>query len=102
MPPSHRSRRYRVIESEGFDSDWKTGLSEGWINPMVDPVTLNFIKEALAHSPRAPVAIPGWPDNMRAIDFPRSARHPIGRLRIRYEIDEDDSEVHLLGIRNVN
>lgn len=102
MPPFHRGVGYRVIESHGFDADWKTGLLEGWINPMVDPVTLMAIKETLAHSPRAPVAIPGWPDNVRAIDFPRSATHPMGRLRISYEIVEDDSEVHLLSVQNIN
>lgn len=102
MSPSHRGRRYLVIESEDFDADWKTGLLEGWINPMTDPVTLVAIKDALAHSPWAPRAIPSWPVNVRAIDFPRSAIHPIGRLRISYEIVEDDSEVHLLSVRNIN
>ena len=90
------------MESDEFDADWKRGTSEGWINPMTDSVTLAAIKEAIAHSPWAPGAVPGWPENMRAIDFPRSAIHPLGRLRVAYEIVEDDGEVHLLSVRNVN
>ncbi len=102
MSPSHRGRRYLVIELDDFDAGWKSGVLEGWINPMTDPVTLVAIKEAIAYSPWAPRAIPGWPDNMRAIDFPRSAIHPFGRVRISYEIVEDDGEVHLLGVRSIN
>ena len=102
MSPSHRGRRYLVIELDDFDADWKNGVSEGWINPMTDPVTLVAIKEAIAYSAWAPRAVPGWPDNMRAVDFPRSAINPVGRLRISYEIVEDDGEVHLLNVRNIN
>ena len=102
MSPSHRGRRYLVIELDDFDADWKRGTSEGWINPMTDPVTLVEIKEAVAVSPWAPRVVLGWPDNMRAIDFPRSAIHPFGRLRITYEIVEDDGEVHLLSVRNIS
>ena len=102
MSPSHRGRRYVVIEFDDFDSDWKRGTSEGWINSMTDPVTLAAFKETLAYSPWAPRAVPGWPDNMRAIDFPRSATQPAGRLRITYEIVEDDGEVHLLSVRDIS
>ena len=102
MSPSPRGRRYVVVESDDFDADWERGISEGWINPMADPVTLTVIKEALAYSPWAPSVVPAWPDNMRAIDFPRSAVHPFGRLRITYEIVEDDGEVHLVSVRNIS
>ena len=101
MSPSHRGRRYLVVEFDDFDADWKRGTSEGWINPMTDPVTLAAIKEAVAYSPWAATTVPGWPENMRAIDFPRSATHPLGRLRITYEIVEDDGEVHLLRVRDI-
>lgn len=102
MSPSHRGRRYSVITCDEFDADWERGTSDGWINPMADPVTLAAIQEALAYSPWAPRAVPGWPDNMRAIDFPRSAMHPSGRLRVTYEIVEDDGEVRLRSVREVN
>ena len=68
---------------------------------MADPLTLDAIKRSLIQLPWAPERIPEWSDNTRAIDFPRSARDPIGRLRIRYEIIEDDREVRLLGIRTI-
>ena len=96
-----RGRRYTVIHSDLFESDWTLGIRDGWINPMADPQTLDTIKRFLAQSPWAPRPVPEWPDNMRAIDFPRSARNPIGRLRIRYEIVEDDQEVILLSVASI-
>ena len=101
MPPPSQRRQYRVVESDDFESDWRLGIREGWINLMTDPITLDAIKRFLIQSPWAPSRIPEWSDNMRAIDFPRSARVPIGRLRIRYEIIEDDREVSLLSIRPI-
>ena len=98
MSPPDRRRRYTVMQSDLFDSDWRLGIREGWINPMADPSTLDYIKGFLAQSPWAPRRIAEWSDNMRAIDFPRSARDPVGKLRIRYEIIEDDQEVSLLSI----
>lgn len=43
--------RYRVEQSEEFNRDWEKGVSEGWINPMADPVTLMKIKEILSYRP---------------------------------------------------
>ncbi len=65
---------------------------------MADPTTLATIKEVLANSPWKPPAMVGWANNIRAIYFLRSVREPVGRLRIRYEIVEDDSEVRLLDV----
>lgn len=65
---------------------------------MADPQTLDTIEWFLAQSPWAPRPLPEWSENIRAIDFPRSARDPVARLRIRYEIIEDDQEVVLLSI----
>lgn len=68
---------------------------------MADQVPLGSIEEFLAEKPWIVSFVPGVPENVRAIDFPRSAREPSGRLRILYEIVEDDREVRLLGIERV-
>jgi len=46
--------------------------------------------------------VPGEPDNVRRIGFPRSAANRHGRIEIRYEIIEDDVTVWLLGVRRVS
>ncbi len=101
MPPGGR-RRYIVAERESFNSDWRRGVAEGWINPMTDAVVLQAIIESLSRSPHASQPIPGWPFNVRTIRFPRSARYEQGRVEIQYEILEDDGRVWLEGIRHVN
>ena len=93
---------YQVSEREGFNADWERGLAEGWINSMADHVTLQAIKEHLAQSPKAAEPIQGWPENVRIIGFPRSARHESGRLTIEYEIIEDDGIVWLDSIYPVS
>ncbi len=90
--------RYAVIETVDFAEDWSRGGAEGWINPIADSVTLRVIKEALERAPWGPSAADGWADNIRAVSFPMSARNPFGRVRIRYEVVEDDREVRLLGV----
>ena len=90
--------RYAVIETVDFAEDWSRGVAEGWINPMADSVTLRVIKEALERAPWGPSAADGWADNIRAVSFPMSARNPFGRVRIRYEVVEDDREVRLLAV----
>ena len=65
---------------------------------MADSVTLRVIKEALERAPWGPSAADGWADNIRAVSFPMSARNPFGRVRIRYEVVEDDREVRLLAV----
>lgn len=95
MAPPGGRRRYIVAERESFNSDWRRGVAEGWINPMTDPTVLNTIIEHLSLSPRAARQVSGWPDSIRVIRFPRSAVHEHGRLEIRYEIIEDDRTVWL-------
>ena len=89
---------YAVIETHDFAEDWSRGVDEGWINPMADPLMLGAIKQALERAPWGPPTADGWADNIRAINFPMSARNPFGRLRILYEVVEDDREVRLLGV----
>ena len=101
MSQPNQGGRYSVIETDNFAADWMRGCNEGWINPMADPTTLITIKETLAFSPWKPPAMIGWANNIRAIYFPRSVREPVGRLRVRYEIVEDDREVRLLGVDQI-
>ena len=101
MPLPYRGKRYIVSDRETFQNDWQRGVMEGWINPMTDPTVLGTIREHLAGSPGAAPQIPGLPDNVRVIRFPRSAVHENGRLEIRYEIVEDDGRVWLTAIRPV-
>lgn len=98
MSQPHTGGGYTVIETDNFVADWTRGCAEGWINPMADPVALATIKEVLANSPWKPPATVGWANNIRAIYFPRSVREPAGRLRIRYEVVEDDREVQILDV----
>ncbi len=97
-----RGRRYIVSERATFRSDWQRGVAEGWITPIADAVVLAAIRERRSKSPRAARHIAGWPDNVRAIRFPRSASYEQGRVEIRYEILEDDGRVWLERIRPVN
>ena len=90
-----RETMYDVRERTGFQSDWARGVSEGWINPMADANTLQALRVHLARSPHAAPVIPGLPDNVRLITFPRSATHSLGRVELRYEIVEDDLKVWL-------
>ena len=69
---------------------------------MTDPAVLNIIKEYLSRTPLAASRQPGWPDNAKAIRFPRSAVDVRGRLEIRYEIVEDDQTVWLQRILPVD
>ena len=101
MRTSGSGSDYRVEERNRFTADWQRGIEEGWINPMADHVTLRAIKEHLAQSPMAAEPIDGWPENMRIIGFPRSARNATGRLMIEYEIIEDDAAVWLDSINPV-
>lgn len=88
--------RYRVEQSEEFNRDWEKGVSEGWINPMADPVTLMKIKEILSYRPWASRGIvPGLPANVCTITFPRSAVYELGRVQVVYAIIEDDRVVNL-------
>ena len=96
-----RNRRYIVEERASFQSDWRRGVAEGWINPMADAAVLAAIREHLSRSPSAALRIADWPDNVRAIRFPRSAAHEQGRVEIQYEIMEDDGKVWLARIRPV-
>lgn len=96
-----RNRRYIVEERTSFQSDWRRGVAEGWVNPMADAAVLAAIREHLSRSPRAALYVADWPDNVRAIRFPRSAVHEQGRLEIMYEIMEDDGKVWLAHIRSV-
>ncbi len=98
----HQRGRYSVAERESFQSDWRSGIIEGWINQMADPATLEGIKRRLSEYPMTGALIPGEPDNVRRIGFPRSAANRHGRIEIRYEIIEDDVTVWLLGARKVS
>ena len=98
MSRQHSYGRYVVVETDNFVADWHRGVSERWINPMADTVTLSSIKEALGISPWGPPATEGWGNNVRAITFPISARDPLGRVSVRYEVVEDDREVRLISI----
>lgn len=101
MTLPNRSRRYIVSERATFQSGWQQGVAEGWINPITDAVVLATIREHLSRSPRSARHTPGWPDNVRAVRFPRSAVHERGRVEIQYEILEDDGTVWLERIRPV-
>ena len=96
-----RSSNYIVEERASFQSDWRRGVAEGWINPMVDASVLAAIREHLSRSPRAALYVTDWPDNVRVIRFPRSAAYERGRLEVQYEIMEDDSKVWLMRISPV-
>ena len=97
----NRNRRYDVLERATFQADWQRGVAEGWINPMTDAVVLQAIKESLSRSPYASQPVPGWPANVMAIRFPRSAIYEQGKVEIQYEILEDDGRVWLRRIRPV-
>ena len=96
--PSH-GREYMVSEKASSNSDWQRGIEEGWINPVADVSTLAVIRGHLSKSPNAALQTPGWPDNVKAIRFPRSAIHERGKLEIGYEVVEDDGAVYLEWIR---
>lgn len=96
-----RDRHYTVEERASFQSDWRRGVAEGWINSIADVAVLAAIREHLSRSPRAALYVTGWPDNVRAIRFPRSAIYESGQVEIQYEILEDDLIVWLIGIRTV-
>ena len=96
-----RDRRYSVEERASFQSDWRRGVAEGWINPMTDATILATIREHLSRSPRAALYVTGWPDNVRAIRFPRSAIYELSQVEMQYEILEDDLIVWLMRIRPV-
>ena len=89
------SGHYRVDESHQFNQDWSQGVTEGWINPMADSITLGFIKENLATRPLSGQVQHGLPANVRFYTFPRSAAHNWGHVILRYSIIEDDRTVTL-------
>ena len=96
-----RGKSYRVEERATFKSDWEHGVDEGWINPMVHPAVLATIcGSILSTSPLSGQHIPGAPENVRAIGFPRSVQEPVN-TEIRYSIIEDDRIVYLERIRRI-
>ncbi len=86
---------YQVLERASFDADWRRGVEEGWINPMADHVTLQAIKDLLSRTPRTTDTISGWPENIRAIRFPRSIVSQQDPIDIYYVILENDRTVWL-------
>lgn len=93
---------YDVAENERFGAFWRLGVAEGWINPMTDAVVLQAIKDTLSRVPGAGAHIPGEPENVRTIRFPRSARYEMGRIEIGYQVIVDDRKVWLDRIRQVD
>ena len=96
-----RDRRYFISERASFNVDWRQGITEGWVNPMTDSTVLAAIREHLSRSPWSAPQVPGWPDNVRAIRFPRSAVYEQGKVLMRYEILGDDGRVWLERIRPI-
>ena len=101
MVPHHRGQ-YSIRERESFQSDWRSGVIEGWINQLTDPTTLEGIKRILSESPRIGAPVPEEPENVRRVRFPRSVADPIGRMEVRYEVIEDDTTVWLLSVEKVS
>lgn len=93
--PGSGSGVYQVLERESFDADWRRGIGEGWINPMADHVTLQAIKDLLSRTPKTTEAISGWPENLRAVRFPRSIEFQQDPIDTYYEILEDYRTVWL-------
>ena len=83
---------YEVHETDQFHTDWRRAVSLGYIDPMVHPPALFFIKNQVSADPYGVLPAPGAPSNVRRIRLTE-------RVGLWYGIVEDDKVVHLFAVR---